>query len=171
MRGNGVLRRRWRGILAVCWWGGLCGLTAIDAGSGADWAQLAVGLLLVTVAVVAARRVPALSLAVGLASGFVVVFDFGGHYPVWQIFLMVSASYFAGRRRARWQPTLGVFAAVSLAGIPFALFVPGTTGFGGWGAAMGLLVFAGIFPWQLGRYVRTREQMALTGWQRAEEME
>ena len=34
-----------------------------------------------------------------------------------------------------------------------------------------ILVFAGLSPWLLGRYVRVRGELARTGWRRAEEME
>jgi signal transduction histidine kinase len=166
----GVLRRRWGLILDALIWLGICGLLLVDSNTDPRPLELTGGLVLTTVAVAAGRRLPMVSLAAATTSGFVVLFDFGERVPVWELFLMVSMGYFAGRRTDRARPALAVFAAVALVALPLAL-VSGSDGLASWGAVVAVIVFAAVFPWQLGRYVRLREQLAVDGWRRAEELE
>lgn len=126
-----MLRRRWGPLLDVLIWLGICGLLMVDSSTDPRPLELTGGLLLATVSVAAGRRLPVLSLAAGTTSGLVVLFDLGGRVPVWELFLMVSMGYFAGRRMDRARPALIVFAAVAVAGLPLSL-VFGCGGFASW---------------------------------------
>lgn len=98
------------------------------------------------------------------------LFDFGGRFPVWPIFLTVSTCYFAGRRMGRARPALILFAVIAVLGFPVTLiFRHGELS--SWGEMAGVLVFGALFPWQLGHYVRLREDLVRSGWRRAEAME
>ncbi len=158
----------------IALWLGLCGLVVIDAGNDAlvdtEFWELGAGLVAVTVAIAVSRRYPVVSLAIAMAAGFVILGSFGGRVPIWEAFLMVAVSYLAGYRQPIARPMLRVFAVISLVAVPVALLVS-NDGFSSWGALLGLLVFASVTPWLLGRYVRQREDMARDGWRRAEEME
>lgn len=164
-------RRRWSVLFDVLWWLGLCALLALERVvlTPRVW-EMAAGLLLVTVAVGSSRVLPVLSLAVGASSGLVLLLDYGNQVPAWPMFLMVSASYFAGRRMEYARPALAVFGAVVVAGVPVALLIS-RDAWGSWGELAVAVVFAALCPWLLGRHVRLRAQLARTGWERAEEME
>jgi signal transduction histidine kinase len=132
--------------------------------------ELAGGLAVVAGSVATARRYPAVSLGLALAGTLAVPFPYGDRVPVWTVFVLVAMSYQAALRMARVRPALLMGAAVSLLGIPLSLLVA-PDGLGDWGSMMAILVFAGLSPWLLGRYVRVRGELARTGWRRAEEME
>ncbi|MDT7724117.1 MAG: hypothetical protein QOI21_693 [Actinomycetota bacterium] len=165
-----VVRRRWGTVLDVFIWLGICGLVVVDTTVNPSVGELVGGLVATTVAVAAGRWWPVLSLVAGLSGAWVTLLELGDRVPVWPIFLMVATGYFAGHRMERARPALVVFGAYTVVALPVAL-VFGSVGFENWGSTLGILAFAGLFPWQLGRFVRLRQQMARTGWERAEELE
>ncbi|MEU0796341.1 histidine kinase [Amycolatopsis sp. NPDC005961] len=162
-----VTKRRWRVVLDVL--PGLFLAFTVVVGAPSYW-ELAGGLVVVAGSVVTARRYPAVSLGIALAGTLAVPFPYGDRVPVWTVFVLVAMSYQAALRMERARPALLTGAAVSLLGIPLSLLV-GPDGLGDWGSMMAILVFAGLSPWLLGRYVRVRGELARTGWRRAEEME
>jgi signal transduction histidine kinase len=163
-------RRGWRVVLDVALWLGLCGWVTIDAGTNPNRWELVAGLAATTAAIATGRRFPVVSLAIAMVAAYVVMGSFGGRVPIWEGFLLVAVSYLAGYRQPVAKPMLRVFGTVSLVAVPVAL-VWSKDGFSAWGALLGVLVFASVTPWLLGRYVRQREDMARDGWRRAEEME
>jgi signal transduction histidine kinase len=135
-----------------------------------SYGELAGGLAVVLGSVVTARRYPAVSLGVALAGALAVPFPYGDRLPVWVIFVLVAMGYQAGLRMPRARPGILTGVAFAVLGLPIAL-VFGRDGLGDWAAMVAILVFAGLSPWLLGRYVRVRGELARTGWRRAEEME
>ncbi|MGY6655799.1 histidine kinase [Amycolatopsis sp. TRM77291] len=164
------MRRGRRLVMDVALWLGLCGWVVIDAGSSTRHWELLFGLTTTTAAIAVSRRYPLVSLAIAMFAAFVVMGSFGGRVPIWEGFVLVAVGYLAGYRRPVAKPMLRVFAVVSVIAVPVAL-VWSKDGFASWGALLGVLVFAGVTPWLLGRYIRQREDMARDGWRRAEEME
>jgi len=164
------VRRGRRLIMDVALWLGLCGLVVIDAGSSTRHWELLAGLTATTAAIALSRRYPLVSLGIAMVASFVVMGSFGGRVPIWEGFVLVAVSYLAGYRQPVAKPMLRLFTVVSLVAVPVALGWS-KDGFASWGALLGVLVFAGVTPWLLGRYVRQREDMARDGWRRAEEME
>ncbi len=135
-----------------------------------SYGELAGGLVVVAGSVATARRYPAVSLGIALAGALAVPFPYRDRVPVWVIFVLVAMSYQAGLRMPRARPGILTGTAVAALGLPLAL-VFGPDGLGDWAAMVAILVFAGLSPWLLGRYVRVRGELARTGWRRAEEME
>ncbi|MFI7123588.1 histidine kinase [Amycolatopsis sp. NPDC049868] len=170
MDGEEPVRRGRRLLLDVALWLGLCGWVVIDAGSSTKHWELLFGLVATTAAIAVARRYPLVSLAIAMVASFIVLGSFGGRVPIWEGFVLVAVSYLAGYRQPVAKPMLRLFAVVSVLAVPVALLWS-KDGFASWGALLGVLVFAGVTPWLLGRYVRQREDMARDGWRRAEEME
>ncbi|WP_246257488.1 sensor histidine kinase [Amycolatopsis anabasis] len=132
--------------------------------------EFALGLVAVVVSVVTARRAPLVSLIATASSSVAILFDFAGRVPAWPIMLMLSMGFLAGRRMEHARPALITFAAVSATGIPISLAI-GRHDLADWGGMTTVLVFAALFPWQIGRHFRMREELARTGWQRAQELE
>ncbi|UOX86053.1 histidine kinase [Amycolatopsis sp. FBCC-B4732] len=165
-----VTKRRWRVVLDVGL--GLFLGFVVVAGtieSRSYW-ELAGGLAVVAGTVATSRRHPVVSLGIALAGALAVPFPYGDRVAVWVVFVLVAMSYLAGLRMDRARPGLLIGAAVTVLGLPLALLV-GPDGIGDWAAMVAILVFAGLSPWLLGRYVRVRGELARTGWRRAEEME
>jgi len=135
-----------------------------------SYGELAGGLAVVAGAVGTARRYPAVSLGIALAGTLAVPFPYGSHMPAWVIFVLVPIGYQAGLRMPRARPGILTGAAVAVLGLPVAL-VFSQDALGDWAQMVAILVFAGLSPWLLGRYVRVRGELARTGWRRAEEME
>ncbi|WP_432850209.1 sensor histidine kinase [Amycolatopsis sp. CA-161197] len=165
-----VTRRRWRVVLDVLLWVFLSGVVAIDATNNPNPWELIFGLAATTVSVAAWRRLPTVSLIVTMATAVVVAFGWGGRVAVWEVFLMVTVGYLAGLRMTQVRVAVLTCSAIALAGLPVAFVLP-SAGFGAWGAMLGVLAFAGVAPWLLGRHVRLRRELARAGWRRAEEME
>jgi signal transduction histidine kinase len=132
--------------------------------------EMAGGFAVVLGSVATARRFPVVSLGIALAGALVVPFPYGNRVPVWVVFVLVAMCYQAGLRMPRARPGLLLGAAVIVLGLPLSL-VFGDAGLGDWAELVTMLVFAGLSPWLLGRYVRLRGELARTGWRRAEEME
>ncbi|GAB3156040.1 histidine kinase [Amycolatopsis stemonae] len=165
-----VTKRRWRVALDVLLGLFLAFIVATDTVGTRSWWELAGGLAVVAGSVATARRYPVVSLGIALAGALAVPFPYGDRVPVWVVFVLVAMCYQAALRMDRARPGLLIGAAVVVLGLPPALLV-GPDGVGDWGAMVAILVFAGVSPWLLGRYVRLRGELARTGWRRAEEME
>ncbi|MEV7099275.1 histidine kinase [Amycolatopsis sp. NPDC051045] len=165
-----VTKRRWRWVLDVGVGLFLAFTVVVGTLESRSYGELAGGLAVVAGSVATARRYPALSLGVALAGALAVPFPYGDRVPVWVVFVLVAMSYQAGLRMPRARPGILTGVAVAVLGLPLALLV-GPDGLGDWAAMVAILVFAGLSPWLLGRYVRVRGELARTGWRRAEEME
>ncbi|MET8853830.1 histidine kinase [Amycolatopsis sp. NPDC004625] len=165
-----VVKRRWRVGFDVLLGLFLAFVVVSDTVNARSPWEIAGGLAVVAGSVATARRYPVVSLGIALAGVLAVTFPFGDHVPVWVVFVLVAMSYQAGLRMARARPGVLIGAGVTVLGLPLSLLV-GPDGLGDWGAMVAILVFAGLSPWLLGRYVRVRGELARTGWRRAEEME
>ncbi|WP_410644138.1 sensor histidine kinase [Amycolatopsis sp. lyj-346] len=165
-----VTKRRWQGALDVAIGLFLAFTVVVGTLESRSYWELAGGLAVVAGSVATARRYPAVSLGIALAGALAVPFPYGNHVPVWVVFVLVAMSYQAGLRMPRARPGILIGTAVAVLGLPIAL-VFGPDGLGDWAAMVAILVFAGLSPWLLGRYVRVRGELARTGWRRAEEME
>ncbi|MEA5364288.1 histidine kinase [Amycolatopsis sp., V23-08] len=165
-----VTKRRWRVVLDVTLALFLAFIVVSDTVQARAYGEMAGGFAVVLVSVATARRHPVVSLAVALAGTLAVPFPYGNRVPVWMIFVLVAMSYQAGLRMPRARPGLLVGGAVAVLALPVSL-VFGDDALGDWAEVVAVLVFAGLSPWLLGRYVRLRGELARTGWRRAEEME
>ncbi|MEV6447665.1 histidine kinase [Amycolatopsis sp. NPDC051716] len=165
-----VTKRRWRAVLDVAVGLFLAFTVVVGTLDTRSCWELAGGLVVVAGSVATARRYPAVSLGVALAGALAVPFPYGSRMPAWVIFVLVAMSYQAGLRMPRARPGILTGAAVTVLGLPVAL-VFGPDGLGDWAQMVAIIVFAGLSPWLLGRYVRVRGELARTGWRRAEEME
>lgn len=165
---------------------GLVAMLAFESfpwsGVGLQWERL-VGLVVLVVAVVLARRYPlvSLTLAAALVAGEVLVTTFGsvGQYSLAYVGAAVAMSYLAGRRMLRGRPALLFFAVIFVAVFPFTLLTitsaPGLSGASKLVVNLVYMILAllgcGVFPWLLGRYQRQRAVLVLAGWERAEQLE
>ncbi|MEH0971175.1 histidine kinase [Micromonospora sp. CPCC 205546] len=118
--------------------------------SGPATARLAGALLLLTVAVAVSRRWPVAAL-VGVVLGSLLDGNFLFAIPVF--------SYLTGRRSATARTAAVAFAALAAGGTVLNLGLLGT-GAATWFLLASVLLFAGVFPWLVGRY--RRQQAALT---------
>ncbi len=157
-------------LLDLALWAGISALCLYESHHNAGPWEAAGGVVATTVAIASARRHPLLSLAVASVSSVAVLFNYLGRYPMWPVFLMIAAGYFAGRRMPRVRPALLTFAGVALAGLPIA-FAVSDDAMGNWATLVLTLLFAVFVPWHLGRYTRLREDLVRTGWERAEQFE
>ncbi|QWF78998.1 hypothetical protein HUW46_02399 [Amycolatopsis sp. CA-230715] len=167
---DGVWKALWRRrvvVLEVAIWLFLCGMV-FEEHPGV--LTLVLGLLSVTVSVATARWSPLVSLVAAAVTSVDTLFNFADRVPAWPIGLMVVMCCFAGRRMPRAREALIAFAAIGLAGVPVS-FAVNDTEMADWGAMAAVLLFAGLLPWQVGRYLRLREDLVRTGWQRAEDLE
>ncbi len=165
-----MTKRRWRAALDVAVGLFLAFTVVVGTLETRSYWELAGGLAVVLGSVATARRYPAVSLGIALAGALAVPFPYGDRLPVWVIFVLVAMSYQAGLRMPRARPGILTGTACAVLGLPIALLF-GQDGLGDWAAMVAILVFAGLSPWLLGRYVRVRGELARTGWRRAEEME
>ncbi|MGW5723273.1 sensor histidine kinase [Amycolatopsis sp. NPDC003865] len=165
-----VTKRRWRVVLDLLLGLFLAFIVASDTVGSRSYWELAGGLAVVAGSVATARRYPAVSLGIALAGALAVPFPYRDRVPVWVVFVLVAMCYQAALRMDRARPGLLIGAVVVVLGLPLALAV-GPDGVGDWASMVAILVFGGLSPWLLGRYVRLRGDLAHTGWRRAEEME
>ena len=121
-------------------------------------------LLLLTIAalggaIAVSRRWP-------LASLFVVVSltAVDGNF----VFALPVVSYLVGRRMASVLPAAIGFAVIVAVATPYVLI---ETGFIVWTQMAGVLVYAGLFPWLIGRYRRQQQDLVAAGWEHAEQLE
>jgi signal transduction histidine kinase len=127
-----------------------------------DWPLwLVPSLAALALAVWLARRWPLLGLVIVIAGGTV-----DGNFS----FSIPVLSYLVGRREARAWPAAAVFGATLTAGSAVSLGVVGTPP-AQWFLLATTLLFAGVFPWLVGRYRRQHSELLAMGWQRAEHLE
>src|SRR6476660_8473490 len=125
----------------------------------ADGHTVLVGLLVLLGAAVAlSRRYPLVALVLIVLATLV-----DGNL----VFGIPVVSYLAGLRLPRVWPAAAVFAGIAVAGTLLNLGVLGTA-MAVWFLAATTLLFAGVFPWLLGRYRRQQRQLVLAGWEQAE---
>jgi signal transduction histidine kinase len=165
-----VTKRGWRAVFDAVLALFLAFIVVTDTVEARAYWELAGGFAVVLGSVVTARRHPVGSLGIALAGTLVVPFPYGNRLPVWVIFVLVAMCYQAGLRMSRARPGLLLGGAVAVLGLPLSLLF-GENALGDWAELVTMLVFAGLSPWLLGRYVRQRGELARTGWRRAEEME
>lgn len=79
-------------------------------------------------------------------------------------------AYLTGRRVAAAWPTAAVFAVVAAGGSALTVGVFGTKP-ATWFSLAATLLFAGVFPWLVGRYRRQHDELVTMGWQRADDLE
>ena len=165
-----VTKRGWRVVFDAVLALFLAFIVVSDTVEARAYWEMAGGFAVVLGSVVTARRHPVVSLGIALAGTLVVPFPYGNRLPVWVIFVLVAMCYQAGLRMSRARPGLLLGGAVAVLGLPLSLLF-GENALGDWAELVTMLVFAGLSPWLLGRYVRLRGELARTGWRRAEEME
>ncbi|BCL16475.1 sensor histidine kinase [Micromonospora sagamiensis] len=119
---------------------------------------LVVGLLLLATAVVAAWRRPLPALVLVVLGSSV-----DGNF----VFAIPVFSYLVGRRDARAAPAAVVFAVLAVGGSMLNLGLLGTRP-RTWFLLATVLIFAGVFPWLVGRYLRQQHTLLLAGWEYAE---
>ncbi|MEV4760106.1 histidine kinase [Micromonospora sp. NPDC049559] len=124
-------------------------------------ARLVGSLLVLAVAVLASRRQPLVSLLLVVLPTLV-----DGNFA----FGIPVMSYLLGLRMARAWPAALAFATIALGGsvINFGLL---GTGAATWFLLATTLLFAGVFPWLVGRYRRQHRELMLAGWEQAELLE
>lgn len=134
----------------------------VGSGSYVNW--LVVASLVVAVAV-GVRRVAPLA-ALVLAGGLLAA-------DVWLVGPLVGLSFLVGRSAVRPRTALWTFVAIGVGGPILALGRTAFTGGDPWQAyyLVGEVVFGGVFPWLVGRYLWQRRELAAGGWALAEELE
>ncbi|MEU8298510.1 histidine kinase [Micromonospora sp. NPDC048909] len=111
------------------------------------------GLLLLTVAVAVSRRRPLAALVLVVLGSLV-----DGNF----VFAIPVFSYLTGRRSAGAGPAAVVFALIAAGGTALNLGLLGS-GPATWFLLASVLLFAGVFPWLVGRYRRQQHELAEAG--------
>ncbi|MDG4791219.1 histidine kinase [Micromonospora sp. WMMD1102] len=161
-RFGGGRRRRHRALVAdLLLWALLAGLvTSGWAGhrSYPPWLLLG-GLAALGGALAVGRRLPLVPLFVVVA-----LCGLDGNYS----FGLPPVSYLLGRRMASTWPAAASYSGLAVLGTPL---VWSRSGFVPWATMAGALVYAGLFPWLVGRYRRQQRALVAAGWERAEQLE
>ncbi|BCB81800.1 histidine kinase [Phytohabitans flavus] len=103
-------------------------------------------------------------------------------YPIASLFVVVAltavdgnfsfalpvVSYLVGRRMVSVLPAAAGFLAIVALATPYVLV---DAGFLVWTQMAGVLVYAGLFPWLVGRYRRQQQDLVAAGWEHAEQLE
>jgi signal transduction histidine kinase len=110
-------------------------------------------------AVALSRRFPLVSLFVVVA-----LTGLDGNFS----FALPVVSYLVGRRMASVIPAAVGFLAIVAVATPYVLV---DAGFLIWSQMAGVLVYAGLFPWLVGRYRRQQQDLVAAGWDHAEHLE
>lgn len=110
-------------------------------------------------AVAVSRRAPLASLFIVVALTAV-----DGNYS----FALPVVSYLVGRRMVGVLPAAAGFLAIVAVLTPYVLL---TEGFMVWIQMATILVYAGLFPWLVGRYRRQQQDLVAAGWEHAEQLE
>ncbi len=126
--------------------------------SGRSALLLVGGLLLLGAAVVLAWRRPLPALVLVVLGSSV-----DGNF----VFALPVFSYLVGRRAPRAAPAAVVFAVLAVGGTLLNLELFGTRP-RTWFLLATVLIFAGVFPWLVGRYLRQQHALLLAGWEQAE---
>ncbi|PWR10922.1 two-component sensor histidine kinase [Micromonospora acroterricola] len=120
---------------------------------GHDLVLLAAGLTVLAVAVAVGRRRPLAALLLVVLGSLV-----DGNF----VFAIPVFSYLSGRRSAGAAPAAVLFGAIAVGGTVLNLGLLGT-GEGTWFLLASVLLFAGVFPWLVGRYRRQQQELAGAG--------
>ncbi|MFG1651420.1 sensor histidine kinase [Micromonospora sp. NPDC049275] len=118
-----------------------------------DVALLLGSLALLAVAVASARRWPLVGLLLVVLGSLV-----DGNF----VFAIPVFSYLSGRRSAGPAPAAVLFGVIALGGTVLNLGLLGT-GAATWFLLASVLLFAGVFPWLVGRYRRQQQALADAG--------
>lgn len=114
-----------------------------------DVAMLVGSLAVLAVAVVSARRWPLVGLLLAVLGSLV-----DGNF----VFAIPVFSYLTGRRSAGAAPAAVVFGVIAVGGTVLNLGLLGT-GAATWFLLASVLLFAGVFPWLVGRYRRQQREL------------
>ncbi|MGW4467893.1 histidine kinase [Micromonospora sp. NPDC004704] len=117
--------------------------------------------LLLGIAVAVSRRQPLVALVLVITPTLL-----DGNF----LFAIPVLSYLAGLRMARARPAGLVFAVIAAGGTGLNLWVL-ESALSTWFLLATMLLFAGVFPWLLGRYRRQHGELVRAGWARAELLE
>jgi signal transduction histidine kinase len=123
-----------------------------------SWA-LVIAFAALGVAVALSRRLPLVALFVVVA-----LTSLDGNFS----FALPVVSYLVGRRMASVIPAAVGFLAIVAVATPYVLI---DAGFLIWTQMAGVLVYAGLFPWLIGRYRRQQQDLVAAGWEHAEHLE
>lgn len=115
-------------------------------------------LLLLGTAVAAGRRAPLVALVLVVLGSLL-----DGNF----VFAIPIFSYLVGRRGATAGPAAVVFALIAAGGTALNLGLLGT-GAATWFLLASVLLFAGVFPWLVGRYRRQQHELTEAGRRHAE---
>ncbi|XTZ16457.1 sensor histidine kinase [Micromonospora echinospora] len=126
--------------------------------SGRSALLLVGGLLVLGAAVVLAWRRPLPALVLVVLGSAV-----DGNF----VFALPVFSYLVGRREARAAPAAVVFAVLAVGGTLLNLELFGARP-RTWFLLATVLIFGGVFPWLVGRYLRQQHALLLAGWEQAE---
>ncbi|WP_428961278.1 sensor histidine kinase [Micromonospora fluostatini] len=127
----------------------------------ADLVALVGALSLVTAAVLVGRRLPVVAVWLVLVGSYL-----DGNV----VFAIPVLSYLAGWRSPRAAPAAVAFALVAAGGTVLNLVLLGTA-LATWFVLACVLLFAGVFPWLVGRYRRQQHALTVAGWEHAEAVE
>lgn len=123
--------------------------------------RLAASLLVMAAAVGLSRRWPLVSLVLVILPTLI-----DGNFA----FAIPVVSYLVGLRMTRARPAGLVFAIIALGGTVLNLAVL-DSGLAIWFLTATTLLFAGVFPWLVGRYRRQHQELTFAGWERADLLE
>lgn len=136
---------------------GFGGLTLVNA---------AISVVLLGIAVAISRTYPLASL---LIAGMLALLDTPTMSSGAFLLAVVVTSYQVGRRMEEARPALIAYAAILLvASINSIVIRPDVAA---WFSMLLALLFAGVFPWLVGRYWRQYQQLIAAGWERAQQLE
>ncbi|MEU2794181.1 histidine kinase [Streptomyces sp. NPDC007100] len=124
------------------------------------WWELAGMLLLIGAAVFSGRRFPAL--AMFIAAVLIML-------NVWFSVTLLVMSYLAGRRMASPRTALLTFTAILVSGSVLNLVLRAAAW--SWFTAVCALPLVMVFPWMVGRYFRLQNELVVSGWDRALQLE
>ena len=126
-----------------------------------DGVRLVGSLAVLAGAVAASRRQPLISL-VAVVVPTIVDGNFAFGIPV--------MSYLVGLRMTRARPAALVFTGIALGGTALNFGLLGIS-LETWFLVATTLLFAGVFPWLVGRYRRQHRELVMAGWEQAELLE
>ncbi|MDO3700384.1 histidine kinase [Micromonospora sp. C28SCA-DRY-2] len=154
-RWSGADRRRWAGDAAL-WLVtaapiGYAGVTPPHSGRATVLTVCA--LLVLTAAVGVSRRWPVAALVMAVLGSLL-----NGNF----LFAIPVFSYLAGRRSGTAVPAAVAFAGLAAGGTVLNLGLLGT-GAATWFLLASVLLFAGVFPWLVGRYRRQQHELVEAG--------
>ncbi|MFY1689256.1 histidine kinase [Plantactinospora sp. WMMB782] len=162
VRLGGGRRPRYRALAAdLLLWAVLAGLVTSGWAGHRSYPPVLLlgGLAALGGALAVGRRLPLVPLFVVVA-----LCALDGNY----CFALPPVSYLLGRRMAGTWPAAASYSGLAVLGTPL---VWSRSGFVPWATMAGALVYAGLFPWLVGRYRRQQRALVAAGWERAEQLE